>query len=111
MEGLCSIAVWESGLSDSAVSCEDILGYNVRLYHPESKHQNLTRRVEADKTYYKISDEDKDVKIDHETLVQVQYSFMHRHCRTMALNNVYDHDFRFKLCIEILEENGVRQCL
>ena len=76
MEGLCSIVIWESGLSDSAVSCEDILGYNVRLYHPESKHQNLTVNVEMDKTYYKISDEDKDVKIDHETLVQVQYSFI-----------------------------------
>ena len=63
--------VWESGLSESAVSCEDIIGYDVKLYHPESKHRNLTRRVETDKTYYKISDEDKDAKINHETRVQV----------------------------------------
>ena len=63
--------VWESGLSESALSCEDIIGYDVRLYHPESKHQNLTRRVETDKTYYRISDEDQKANIDHETYVQV----------------------------------------
>ena len=102
MEGLCSIVIWESGLSDSAVSCEDILGYNVRLYHPESKHQNLTKHVETDKTYYKISDEDK---IDHETLVQVQYSLilymktLHiimnhimQGTGTFSIIIVYDHD-------------------
>ena len=62
---------WESGLSDSALSCEDIIGYDVRLYHPESKYQNLTRRVETDKTYYRISNEDKKANIDHETHIQV----------------------------------------
>ena len=43
----------------------------MRLYHPESKHQNLTRRVEMDKTFHKISDEDKGADINHETHVQV----------------------------------------
>ena len=69
--GLCSVVVWDSGLSDSAVSCEDIIGYDVLLCHPESKYRNLTRHVETDKTYYKITDKDKEAKIDHETRVQV----------------------------------------
>ena len=84
-------------MSESAVSCEDILGYNVRLYHPESSHRSLTRRVETDKTYYKISDKDiknKDVKIDHETLIQVTAAvfYMYRHCSYVTnhgINNNY----------------------
>ena len=72
VEALCSILVWDSGLSDSAVSCEDIIGYDVRLYHPlESNHQNLTRHVKMDKIYYRISDEDKEANVNHETHVQV----------------------------------------
>ena len=63
--------VWDSGLSDSAVSCEDIIGYDVRLSHPESKHQNLTRRVEVDKTYYRMDDEDGEAIVNHKTHVQV----------------------------------------
>ena len=72
--------IWESGLSESAVSCEDILGYNVKLSHPESSYLSLFRHVETDKTYYKISDEDienKGAKINHETLVQVHHSFVY----------------------------------
>ena len=69
MEGLCSVVVWDSGLSNTALSCEDIIGYDVRLYHPESKHQNLTRHVTTDKTYFMVSD-DMDIN-RHETLVQV----------------------------------------
>ena len=69
----CSVVLWESGLSDSdsSVSCEDIVGYDVRLYHPESEHRNVTRRVEADRTYYLIDDDDKLANINYETLVQV----------------------------------------
>ena len=71
VEGLCSVVVWDNCISQSPVSCEDILIYDVRLYHPESKHQNLTRRIEMDKTFHKISDEDKGADINHETHVQV----------------------------------------
>ena len=69
VEGLCSVVVWDSGLSNSALSCEDIIGYDVRLYHPELKHRNLTRHVMTDKTYFMVSD-DMDIN-RHETLVQV----------------------------------------
>ena len=69
VEGLCSVVVWDSGLSNTALSCEDIIGYDVRLYHPESKHRNLTRYVTTDKTYFMVSD-DMDIN-HHETLVQV----------------------------------------
>ena len=67
------------------MSCEDILGYDVRLYHPESKHQNLTRHIEMDKTFHKISDEDKGADINHETHVQVCSSKSHSssYCRKL----------------------------
>jgi hypothetical protein len=75
--GLCSFVIWDSGLSDSALFCEDVIGYYVLLYHPESKHQNLTRHVETYKTYYKITDEDKEANINHETRVQVLLAGIH----------------------------------
>ena len=63
--------------SDSSVSCEDIIGYDVRFYHPESEHQNVTRRVETDRTYYLISDQEKMLaNINYETLVQVYINEM-----------------------------------
>ena len=41
------------------MSCDGIIGYDVRLYSPQSVHQNLTRRVGANGTFYIIKDEDK----------------------------------------------------
>ena len=66
VQGLCSIVVWYS----PEVSCEGIIGYNVRLYNPQSPHQNVTRRVGANGTFYIIKDEDKLAGSD-ETYVQV----------------------------------------
>ena len=55
------------------MSCEGISGYDVRLYSPKSEHQNLTRRVGANGTFYIIKDEDK-LAMDgsEDTHVQVQ---------------------------------------
>ena len=39
--------------------CEGISGYDVRLYSPQSVHQNLTRHIGANGTFYIIKDEDK----------------------------------------------------
>ena len=55
VQGLCSLVVWYS----PAVSCEGIVGYDVRLYSPQSVYQNLTRRVGANGTFYIIKNEDK----------------------------------------------------
>ena len=70
VQGLCSVVVWNS----PEVSCEDISGYDVRLYSPRSVYQNVTRRVVANGTYYIIKDEDKlAIAGLGETYVQVQY--------------------------------------
>ena len=66
VQGFCSNIVWCS----PEVSCDGISGYDVRLYHPQSAHQNLTRRVEAKGTFYVITDEDRQASSDG-TLVQV----------------------------------------
>ena len=65
VQGLCSIVVWYS----PAVSCEDIHGYEVRLYHPQSPHLNMTSFVGANGTFYMV-DEEKLVSSD-ETFIQV----------------------------------------
>ena len=71
VQGLCSIVVWYS----PAVSCEGISGYDVRLYSPKSEHQNLTRRVGANGTFYIIKDEDRLAMAGSEdSHVQVQHN-------------------------------------
>ena len=65
IQGLCTVVVWYS----PEVSCEDINGYEVRLYNPQSAHLNVTRRTGANGTFY-IVDEEKLVSSD-ETYVQV----------------------------------------
>ena len=62
------------------VSCESISGYDVRLYHPQSAQQYVTRHVGANRTFYIINDEDRLANSD-ETYVQVataQYLFHHQ---------------------------------
>ena len=61
------------------MSYEDISGYDVRLYHPQSVHQNVTRHVEANGTFYVITDEDKynRLAICNETHVQVAWYSNH----------------------------------
>ena len=65
VQGLCSVVVWHSPV----VPCEDIRGYEVRLYHPQSAHLNMTSHVGMNGTFY-IIDEEKLVSSD-ETYVQV----------------------------------------
>ena len=65
VQGLCSVVVWYS----PAVSCEDIHGYEVRLYNPQSAHLNVTDHIGANRTFY-IVDADKLVSSD-ETFIQV----------------------------------------
>ena len=55
VQALCSVVVWYS----PEVSCEEIIGYDVRLYHPQMDVQNVTRRVGANRTFYVIQDEDR----------------------------------------------------
>ena len=65
VQGLCSVVVWYSPV----VSCEDICGYEVRLYNPRLSHLNVTNRIGANATFY-IVDEEKPDSSD-ETNVQV----------------------------------------
>ena len=66
VQALCSFVVWYT----PEVSCDGISGYDVRLYHPRSAQQNMTRRVGANGTFYIVKDEDRLVN-DHDTHVQV----------------------------------------
>ena len=68
VQGLCSSVVWYS----PDLPCDVIHGYDVRLYHPQSAHQNLTRRVGSKGTFYVIKVEDRlAVNTVEETHVQV----------------------------------------
>ena len=63
---MCSVVVW---YSPAVQSCEDVRGYEVRLYHPQSSRLNVTNRIGANGTFY-IVDVDKLVNSE-ETYVQV----------------------------------------
>ena len=39
VQALCSVVVWNG----PEVSCVDIIGYNVRFFHPQLLTQNVTR--------------------------------------------------------------------
>ena len=65
VQGLCSSVVWYS----PEVPCEDVHGYEVRLFHLHLAHQNVTSRVGANGTFY-VVDEEQLVSSD-ETYVQV----------------------------------------
>ena len=68
VQGLCSNVVWYR----PEVSREGIDGYDVRLYHPQSAHQNVTRRVGVNGTFYIVKDEDRLINNHTGTLVQVE---------------------------------------
>ena len=67
VQGLCSAVVWYS--PDLEVPCEDIHGYEVRLFYPHSAHLNVTSRVGANGTFYIVDEED--LTSSDETYVQV----------------------------------------
>ena len=61
VQALCSVVVWYN----PEISCEDINGYDVRLYNPQlAGQQNVTRHVDAKGTFYIINDEDRLFDID-----------------------------------------------
>ena len=62
------------------MSCDGINGYDVRLYHPQSVQQNLTRSVNGN--FYIVKDEDRLVNTDHNTVVQVTVSVYTSRCPT-----------------------------
>ena len=55
VQALCSVVVWDN----PAVSCRDIIGYDVRFYSLQLVTQNVTRRVGANGTYYIVQDKDR----------------------------------------------------
>ena len=55
VQALCSIVVW---YDPEPVFCGDIVGYDVRFFHPELLAQNVTRRVGANGTFYVVQEED-----------------------------------------------------
>lgn len=91
VQGLCSVVVWYR----PEVPCEDIRGYEVRLYNPRSAHLNVTDRVGANGTYYIIVDEENVVSSD-ETFVQVFFhtnniicSELHYSSKCMQVRAIY----------------------
>ena len=63
---LCSIVVWYN----PEVPCDVINGYSVRFFHPQGEHQNVTRYLGTNGTFYVIKDEDI-AEINNATSVQV----------------------------------------
>ena len=55
VQALCSVVVW---YDPELVFCGDIVGYDVRFFHPELLAQNVTRHVGANGTFYVIQEED-----------------------------------------------------
>ena len=59
--------------SNQQLPCEDIAGYEVRLYNPDSGKE-VSRSVDSYSTYYTIKDEDKlQVELEN-AYVQVRMS-------------------------------------
>ena len=54
VQTFCSVVVW----SGPQLPCDDIMGYEVRLYDPDSGKE-VNRSVDSYSTYYIIKDEDK----------------------------------------------------
>ena len=66
IESFCSVVVWSS----PQLPCDDIMGYEVRLYNPDSG-QVVHHQVGGLSTHYIITDQDK-IQMDLEgTYVQV----------------------------------------
>ena len=55
VQALCSVVVWNT----PEVSCGDIVGYDVRFFHPQLLTKNVTRRVGANGTFHIVQEEDK----------------------------------------------------
>ena len=71
VQSLCSVVVWYS----PEVSCEDTInGYEVRFYDPNFAQSNVTRYVEANRTFYVLTDEDR--LAGENTYVQVPITFI-----------------------------------
>ena len=104
VQGFCSNVVWCS----PEVSCDSISGYDVRLYHPQSAHQNLTRHVEAKGTFYVITDEDRQASSDAGTLVQVALYSSHYFTPVSYLFTHYTLN-RFELYTVVVWGTGVRE--
>ena len=54
VQSLCSVIVWNR---PDVPPCDDIIGYDVRLYSHLVQH-NVTRRVGSNGTFYIITEED-----------------------------------------------------
>lgn len=67
VESFCSVVVWSS----PQFPCDDIMGYEVRLYNPNSG-QAVEHQVGGFSTHYIITNEDK-IQVDiEEAYVQVR---------------------------------------
>lgn len=66
VETFCSVIVWTR---NSKLPCEDVIGYTVRLYNPDSE-QELIHNVPKFLTHYILTDEDK-LQLGSEAYVQV----------------------------------------
>lgn len=66
IQSFCSVVVW----SNAQLPCEDVMGYEVRLYNPDSG-QVVQNQVGGLSTHYIITDQDK-IQVDlEEAYVQV----------------------------------------
>ena len=67
VESHCSLVTWRNSPD---VSCEDISGYDVRLFNPDTKEE-VARRVDARGTFHNFLLLDKDLTEQKSTTVQV----------------------------------------
>ena len=102
VQALCSVVVWES---PDALHCNNLIGFDVRLFGSPQLQQNLTRRVRSNRTYYVISDEDN-LANSYETYVQVLLTYSNPNIIYIQYHGI--NYYRSVLCLQMLQENGVR---
>lgn len=72
VQGLCSIVVWYGPENLTCVNW--ISGYEVMLYDPNLSMSNVTKHVEANRTFYILTEEDK--VAGEKTCVQVSLNLI-----------------------------------
>ena len=103
---LCSLVIWYN----PEVPCDVINGYSVRFFHPQGEHQNVTRHLGTNGTFYVIKDEDI-AEINNATSVQVGVGLITVISnQAMGCNyviNFYAYNFRSVLYTALEWESGV----
>ena len=98
VQALCSVVVWYQ----PDLSCEHITGYNVRLFNPQSTHQDVIRYVGANRTFYIVKDEDR---LDANDAIHVQVDDYCYNYYSVCMAHVYAPPLQ----VRVLYNGEIRQ--